>query len=208
MTVAAEMRRPRRQNERRAESGRRLVQAAVALIAEGGVSSATFQAIGARSGYSASLVTERFGSKSGLTEAILAYLQESNGQLLDQVERKRISGLEALLRYIELWVCEVAVNPERQAYSRLLDAAVSDPCEGRARFAAGHDLMRDRLAMLVERGQQDGSIRTDIAPSAAGLFVGSLQLGLAMQLQVDPEMPLARLGGTVQQILGQSLARL
>jgi AcrR family transcriptional regulator len=194
----------RKQGDRREESGRKLVQAAVALMAEGGVSSATFQAIGARSGYSASLVTERFGAKRGLTEATIQYLQEGLDHLFEQVERKRLSGLAAVLRYIELWLVQMAEHPERRAYFMLLASAVSDPSDYRPIFAAGHEHVRNRLTGFIKRGQEDGSIRKDLDCAAAALFVGSLQLGLSMQLLVDPAMPLKALGETVRQVLQQS----
>lgn len=196
----------RSQLDRREESGRKLVQAAVALIAEGGINAATFQAIGARSGYSASLVTERFGARRGLIDAIIAYLQDDLDQLLQQVERKRLSGLDALLRYIDLWLVEMAHNSERRAYVMLLSSFVSDPSDIRAVFAAGHERVRLRLAALVRRGQQDGSFRPEFDSNAASLFVGSLQLGLSMQLLVDPSTRIEPLGGTIIDILRQSFA--
>lgn len=195
----------RKQNDRREESGRKLVQAAVELMAEDGVSSATFQAIGLRSGYSASLVTERFGAKRGLTDATIQYLQEGLDQLFERVERRGISGLDAILRYVELWLTQMAANTERRAYFMLLASSVSDPSDTRAMFAEGHERVRTRLAELIDRGQGDGSIRQDLDSQAAALFVGSLQLGLAMQLLVDPSMPLTALGDTVQLALRRTL---
>lgn len=195
----------RKQNDRRQESGRKLVQAAVELMAEGGINSATFQAIGARSGYSASLVTERFGAKRGLQDATIHYLQEGLDHLFQQVDRKQLSGLEAVLRYVELWLEQMATNAERRAYFMLLASSVSDPSDSRPMFAEGHERVRARLAQVIERGQGDGSIRPDLDRDAAALFVGSLQLGLAMQLLVDATMPLASLGETVQLALRRTL---
>lgn len=182
------------------------MQAAVGIMAEGGVSAATFQAIGARSGYSASLVTERFGAKRGLTEATIQYLQEGLDNLFDEVGRKRLNGLDALQRYIELWLAQLSGNPERRAYFMLLASAVSDPSDYREVFARGHEAVRRKLAELIGRGQGDGSIRADMDCESLALFVGSLQLGLSMQLLVDPQMPLSTLGEIVQGVLLQSFA--
>ena len=198
--------RRRTQDDRREESQRKLVQAAVAIMAEGGTSSATFQAIGTRSGYSASLVTERFGSKRGLTEATIAYLQEGLNKLFEEVGDKRLSGLGALQRYVELWLAQLAGNPERRAYFMLLASAISDPSDYRVIFAAGHEAVRGRLAELIRRGQEDGSIIGTMDCESLALFVGSLQLGLSMQLLVDPQMPLDTLGQTVHRVLEQSFA--
>src|SRR6201996_7868448 len=92
--------RPRRtQAERRDESERGLVKAAIGVVSEDGVSAATFEAIARRGGhhrgtggdgvsaatfeaiarrggYSRGLVGQRFGSKLGLIEAVIAYLHD------------------------------------------------------------------------------------------------------------------------------------
>ena len=68
--------RRRTQAERRTESERGLVQAAIAVVSEEGVSAATFEAIGRRGGYSRGLVGQRFGSKLGLIDAVIAYLHD------------------------------------------------------------------------------------------------------------------------------------
>jgi AcrR family transcriptional regulator len=62
----------RTQAERREDSERGLVKAAIAVTAERGVSAATFEAIGQKGGYSRSLVTRRFGSKQGLIDAVVS----------------------------------------------------------------------------------------------------------------------------------------
>ena len=44
------------------------------------------------------------------------------------------------------------------------------------------------LAGVVIKGQADGSIRSGLDAEAAALMIGSLQLGVAVQLLVDPQM--------------------
>src|SRR5262245_59826955 len=62
---------PNRQAERTERSTEALLDAAAELIAEGGLSSMTFNALGERAGYSRGLVTARFGSKRGLVDALI-----------------------------------------------------------------------------------------------------------------------------------------
>ena len=66
----------RTQAERRDESGRSLIEAAVEVVAEQGVGAATFESIGRRAGYSRGLATQRFGSKEKLIEAVIGHLHE------------------------------------------------------------------------------------------------------------------------------------
>src|SRR3979490_827553 len=87
----------RTQAERREDSERGLVRAAIVVTAEQGVSAATFEAIGQRGGYSRSLVTRRFGSKQGLVDAVLGYLPDRRAHSAAEARLDRMSGLEALL---------------------------------------------------------------------------------------------------------------
>jgi hypothetical protein len=77
-----------------------------------------------------------------------------------------------------------------KAYFMLLAAAVADVNALRAIFAAAHEHVRTRLREFVRQGQAEGRIRSDLDADAAALMVGSLQMGLAMQLLVDPTMNL------------------
>src|ERR1700748_893308 len=61
----------RTQAERAAESDRRLLRAALKLIAERGYRNTSLAAIGEEAGYSRGLVNDRFGSKAGLLWALV-----------------------------------------------------------------------------------------------------------------------------------------
>ena len=43
-------------------------------------------------------------------------------------------------------------------------------------------------AVVIERGQEDGSIRTDVDPDAAGVALLALTRGVAALLLIDPEL--------------------
>jgi AcrR family transcriptional regulator len=180
----------RRQADRRAESERGLVQAVVEIIPEHGVNAATFEAIGAKAGYSRSLVTQRFGSKQGLIDAVIAHAHAAfeDKRLAERAEA--MSGLESLLLQFDIYLTTLAASSELRTYFMLLASAVAEASELRAAFAANHEQVKVRLASLVAKGQADGSIRPGIDADAAALMIGSLQLGLSVQLLVDPQMDL------------------
>jgi len=180
----------RRQADRRAESERGLVQAVVEIIPERGVNAATFEAIGAKAGYSRSLVTQRFGSKRGLIDAVIEHAQSAfdNAHLGERIDR--LSGLESLLLFLDVYLTALANSGELRTYFMLLASAVAEASELRAAFAAQHEQVKERLAALVAKGQADGSIRPGIDADSAALMIGSLQLGLSVQLLVDPQMDL------------------
>jgi AcrR family transcriptional regulator len=180
----------RTQAERREDSERGLVEAAISVTAERGVSAATFEAVGERGGYSRSLVTRRFGSKQGLIDAVISYLHDRRKMLAAELGIDQMPGLDALLADTDLYLRSLSEKGELKAYFMWLSAAVADASTLRTAFAASHEQVRARLRGYVQKGQAEGCIRTDLDADAAALMVGSLQLGLSMQLLVDPTMNL------------------
>lgn len=198
----------RTQEDRREQSGRGLVHAVVEVVAESGVGAATFEAIGARAGYSRSLVTQRFGSKQGLIDAVIEHAS-ARFQALSTNERvNALPGLDALLLLLEIYLTELATSRELRTYFMLLSSAVADLSELRAVFAAEHERVKARLIEIVARGQADGSIRPEIDADSAALMVGSLQLGLSVQILVDPTTDLEPIRRTALNTLRLSFARL
>jgi AcrR family transcriptional regulator len=180
--------RRRTQAQRRDESGRGLVKAAIAVVSEDGVSAATFEAIGRRGGYSRGLVGQRFGSKLGLIEAVIDYLHDEK-ELFAKADRLDGGpGLEALLTYVDIYLRRLARLDEVQAYFRLLSWAVADISAFRSAFALEHERIRERFEGWIVRGRAEGQIRQDLDPTAAALMVGSQLLGLSIQVLIDPTM--------------------
>jgi AcrR family transcriptional regulator len=178
---------PRRtQIERREQSERSLVEAAIAIIGARGVGAMTFESIGKESGYSRSLVTQRFGSKRGLVEAVIAHLHARLVPLFAASGIAKLVGLDSLLGYTELYLREVAGSEELRSYFKLLSSSVADNDELSSAYAEEHERVRKGLAARVRQGQSEGSIRKDLDADAVATLVGSLQLGIAMQLLVDP----------------------
>lgn len=183
--------RPRRtQAERRDESGRRLLEAAAAIVADQGLAAATFEAIGAEAGYSRGLATQRFGSKQGLTEALIGRLVLRLDDLLAGRGVDGLPGLEALLAFAEIFLSLIDEDREVRAYFVLLAGAVADRSDLSAPFTRTHAGVEARLAAMLRRGQADGSVRAGLDPEAAALMAGALLMGLALQRLIDPAMAL------------------
>jgi AcrR family transcriptional regulator len=198
--------RRRTQAERRDQSERGLVEASIAVVSEEGVSAATFEAIGRRGGYSRGLVGQRFGSKLGLIEAVIAYLHGARETYTAPKRIDGLAGLEALLTYVDLYLQRLSHMGEVQAYFRLLCWAVADISAFRSAFAAEHDRVRERLEGWIARGQAEGGIRSDLDPTAAALMVGSQLLGLSIQKLIDPAMDVEPIRFTCLATLRQAFA--
>jgi AcrR family transcriptional regulator len=183
----------RTQAERRAESERNILQAAAELIAEQGVGAATLEKVGARAGYSRGLATQKYGSKQGLIEALIAHLHARLEALMRDSHVDAMTGLDAVLAFVNIFLRELADDEEVRAYFMLMAGAVADRSVVRAAFAASHDNVSQRLQALLLRGQGDGSVDPGLDVAAAATLLGSTLLGLSTQHLVDPDMHLAAL---------------
>ena len=171
----------RTQQERRAETERRVLDAAIELIARSGSRSVTLAQVGEAAGYSRGIVHHRFGGRERLIEAVLDHAQRLDlpgysgdglGQLVGIVE----SHVRAAARrtpttgaFLQLWMEAIAADP------------VVSPL-----FARRDEDFRRLLSEAVRRGVDDGSVRSDVDPTAAGAVLMALVRGAALQLIATP----------------------
>ncbi len=182
---------PRTQAERRLQSSTGLVKAAIEAISLEGVAATTFDTIARRGNYSRALVTRRFGSKRGLIEAVIEYLRARPEALTIERQVDQLTGLQALLAYVDIYLHHLAVDEDGQAYYRLLSSALADKSPFLAIFAAEHKRFHARLADIVRRGKAEGNIRPDIDADSAAFTAGSLVFSIAMSLLLDPTLDIA-----------------
>lgn len=194
------------QASRRDEAERRLIEATMVVIAEEGVSAATFEAVGQRAGYSRGLATQHFGSKRGLIEAVVEYLHDRQEGDLRAAHIDEMNGLEGLLAYIRIFCDFLKRSPEPRSYFMLLSDAVANAQDARASFARSHARVKSRLAKLIRRGQAEGCIRQDVDADSVALMVGSQLLGLSIQSLTDPNMRIAPVEKAIVASLTRSLS--
>src|SRR5580693_6052709 len=82
---------PARRQERGTAAQRKMVEAAEALIAEGGLGHATMARIGERAGYSRGLADYHFASKSEIVEKIIDHIAAGWLQTIQAPARRRSS---------------------------------------------------------------------------------------------------------------------
>ena len=177
MTPVAEQDGRRTQQERRAEAERRVVAAAVRLIAQKGPRAVTLAEVGREAGYSRGIVHLHFGSREQLLDAVVRQAQrfdvpEVPGSALDQLTALVHAYLHTFLQrapatgaFLLLWAESVAADP------------VLGPL-----FAERDTAFRADLARHVEQGIADGSIRADADPAATAAMLLGMLRGLGMQL--------------------------
>ncbi len=180
--------RPRRtQAERTATANRRMIRAAIQLIARQGYTRTTLAQVGKEAGYTGGLVSHHFGSKEGL-------LRELVGRIASRFYRDQIqpashgkTGLEALLATVDTYLNELVVREDRmRALYVLMGESLGPVPEANEVFAELNRGFRMTARDLLQEGMDRGEIRTDLDPDAeAGLAVGMLR-GVALQWMTDP----------------------
>ncbi|MHA0111132.1 hypothetical protein ACXYUI_28970, partial [Klebsiella pneumoniae] len=83
-----------------------------------------------------------------------------------------LPGLEALLAVVDLYLTQLELAAEGQAYFVLMAGAVADRSSLTAVFAQEHQRIEQRLQGMIARGQVEGGVRADLDPRAAALTVG------------------------------------
>lgn len=205
MASKAEQPARRTQAERRDQSELRLLTAAAEIIEAEGFAAATFEAIGARAGYSRGLASRKFGSKDGLVRAVIAFLTAR----VEAHYVARIAGLSSPMACIQAYVDVLLDELDRdrlfRAYFVMMASAVASRGGMQEDFLAAHEGVRARLRDLVVAGQAAGEVDPALDGDAVALSIGSLQLGIAVELLLDPALDLKPLKATAQDALDRIL---
>ncbi len=152
----------------------RLLNAGKTLFARNGYEQTATSAIARESGSSESQLIRYFGGKAGLLEAIFNEAWSGLNESVQQQVAAAEHGRDAIIRILSLMI---------QAFSRDHDIAFLFLFEGRRMRGGSHEVLLSKgfvqfnqvVGMLIERGRQDGSFRTDVHPQV----IGAAMLGVA-----------------------------
>lgn len=178
----------RTQAQRRADARRRLLDAAVELIAEGGTSAVTLPAVGARAGCSRGVPSYHFGTKADLVEAAVEQIEHQFWMTVGPTHAEGASA-DTVVRLATMVTAEIRQgSPALRAQTVLWATAITDP-QIAARIAPTSVRLRQLVAEVVERGQAAGDIDQSVrAPGFAALFVACIR-GLAIERLLTPNDP-------------------
>lgn len=179
--------RRRTQAERAATANRRMLRAAIRLIARQGYTKTTLAQVGKEAGYTGGLVSHHFGSKEGLLRELVEHAAGRfyQDQLLEATQHK--SGLDALCATVDAYLDELVAHQEHMRALYVLQGEALGPLvEINEVFAELNRGFRVNARAWIGAGVKAGEIRSDLDPDAeAGVFVGMLR-GVATQWMVDP----------------------
>lgn len=151
-----------------------IVQAALELIGEQGLSALSIAAIAERVGIVPSALYRHFKSKDEVLDAVLELLRS---RLLANVALVRQQTPEALQRLRRLLMRHVQMLSENRAVPQVVfsDAIYTGHPERKAKVAQMITAYLVRIQEILEEGKQEGTIRQDIVPStAAVMFLGMI----------------------------------
>jgi AcrR family transcriptional regulator len=178
----------RTQTERRLASEEALLDAAAALIADRGIEKASLASIGERAGTSRGLPTHHFRTKDALVGKLASRTQDgvvaATRAALAQVGRTR-EGLSALdyLRTVVDTYLGLFEHPAAEVLALIVMWGATFPTDASIEGMADADQRSyDGWAELIERGQEDGSIRPDVDPTAASVVLLGMTRGVAAVL--------------------------
>jgi AcrR family transcriptional regulator len=200
MTEARSVRRT--QAERRAETRRRVLDAATSLVATHGSRAASLAAVGEAAGYSRGIVNHHFGSKARLLEELIKHTQQFD------VPTDAPSGLGRLTQFVETYLNGMHERPARsKAFLKLwAESAGAEPALAPL-FAERDAWFRDFLAQLVREGVDDGSIGRQVDPGfAAVTLIGQLRGTAMMLFSTARDVPVAEFAADVARSVARSLA--
>ncbi|MDE1172779.1 MAG: TetR/AcrR family transcriptional regulator [Parvibaculaceae bacterium] len=184
-----------------------MLAAAVELIAMQGFSATTLEQVGLRAGYSRGLVTQRFGSKEGLIEVLVEQLHQHFNELLDVSGINLLPGLDATIAYLDIYLSNLE-NSETtmRAYHVLVSESIGVLPGIRATFVASKTRTTQRLRTLIERAQQEGTVRPELDAGAAADMATGLLMGLTLEWLLDPSTDLPRIRKVVLETTRRTLS--
>src|ERR1700689_331954 len=177
---------PARKQERGTAAQRKMVEAAEALIAEGGLGHATMARIGERAGYSRGLADYHFASKSEIVEKIIDHIAAGWLQTIQAPAPRR--GMPALAHAVEVAMTGLEENPDVLRVLQVLAAEAPTLEPAIRQTLARHDeAYRKRLRRWIIEAQDDGTARADVDPVAASVVIEGMLRGVGYQWLLNPE---------------------
>lgn len=193
--------------DQRDEAERRLLAAAVRLVAERGLERLTLTDIGEAAGYSRGLPAHYFGSKTGLIVTLANHVVDGFVRAAERADL-RGDGLEKLMGIVAFYLDSAAREPTRtRALFVLLGEGLSNPLISKSLAALNARSVRgleSNLAAAIEAGE----IRADIDPSAEAVLILAALRGVVSQWLLAPaEIDLAAVRDALLATLQRSLAK-
>jgi len=206
--AAAKKQVPRRTHaERREEAERRLLEAALEIVARRGTVRMTLAEVGEAAGYSRGLAAHRFGSKAGLLRALAAYIGERFG-----AQRKagppREPGLDAIVGNIHFYFSRKGPDwSATRALIVMMTEAMMEPSGLRRDMVAYNRSALQWFEHHLQVAVQRGEIARDTDAAATAVILLGAMRGVMLQVLADDRIALHDVRDRLLEIVQHALAR-
>ena len=190
------------QEERTDLSDRRMIECAVRLVVDRGISGTKLTDVGLQAGYSRGLAAMRFGTRSGLLSRVgrhvtsiwLNHLRAAVGQK---------TGLAAVLAAIDAQERAIVQTPAEMRALYAIFFQSSDPsAEYRVDVARTLAAQRRDLANWLREAKDAGELLSGVEPSRLAGQVLSSMIGIVYQWIMDPGASVAELHRDLKKLVG------
>jgi AcrR family transcriptional regulator len=189
------------QEERTDLSDRRMVECAVQLIVERGISGTKLTDVGLRAGYSRGLAAMRFGTKAGLLGRVARHVTSSWVAQLRAVVGQR-TGLAAVLAAVDAQERALVETPAEMRALYAIFFQSSDPsAEYRVDVARSLSAQRRDLANWLREARDAGETPARLDPLRIAGQVLSSMIGIIYQWIMDPAAPVSELHRDLKELL-------
>lgn len=186
MDTTTKTRTRRTQEERKAESHERIIEAATELFASQGYLGTTLNQIGKKAGYTGGLISNRYGSKESLLREVLDNISKHFEEDFKSLLSEGQSAAQALEVYVDFYLREATRHGSRlQALFVVMGEALGAMRDINDDVARFNKATRGLIKSLVIRGIKSGEFRKDIDADASALMILGLLRGTALQWFAD-----------------------
>jgi AcrR family transcriptional regulator len=197
----------RTQAERREEARRKLLEAALGIVARTGTVRLTLAGVGEAAGYSRGLPAHRFGSKAGLLRALAAHINARFHEQLRAAPPRR-DGLDAIRGNISVYFSRTDRHwTTTRALLVMMTEGFMEGATLKADMAAYNRAALVFFETQIRIGIAQGEIRADTDPATtAVLLLGTLR-GVMLQRLLDRRVDLLEVRDHLLAIVDRALAR-
>jgi AcrR family transcriptional regulator len=195
------------QEERTDLSDRRMIECAVQLIVERGISGTRLTDVGLEAGYSRGLAAMRFGTKAGLLSRVARHVTANwITHLKASVGHK--TGLAAVLAAIDAQERAITETPAEMRALYAIFFHSSDPsAEYRVDVARTLAAQRRDLANWLREARDEGGMQARLDPARIAAQVLNSMIGIIYQWIMDPAAPTSEMHRDLKKLLGPALSR-
>lgn len=188
--------------ERREASDSRMISAAMKLIAEKGITRTSLAEVGIAAGYSRGLPVARFGSKLGLIEAIVDFVDD-NFAAISPEQTEGLRGLQAVQARIAAHVENGTKSPVAAwVICHLYGEATSGHPELKPRMRTLSETFADGFEKHLLEARQDGEIAPDVdCKFTAAILVGVVRGIFVEWMLSDTKMNIKAITPLVQKMV-------